>query len=235
MNDALPVPEWPGYLAKFIALMTAIASIQVVVMLVAICVQAVHGYTRFQLGLYIETLLGQDLLRFAFFATLAFLIHVLSPNKYVGLLRVHWRGRGQHVSVAPAACRHPDGALRQPARNDLFRFLRISALDEELELVCDVLDLVLFPALRPSLSCCGRAERICSGRRAWHNARLRFRGSVRVWTVASAMAFAAVAGWVYYNTEILNHVESENDGLQPPGRLREDLQALSASAPAARD
>ena len=84
VQDALPVPEWPNYLAKFIALMTAIASIEVLVMIVAVCVQAANGYTRFQLGVYVETLLGQDLLRFAFMGAMAFLIHVLSPNKYVG-------------------------------------------------------------------------------------------------------------------------------------------------------
>src|ERR1035437_862710 len=84
VNDALPVPEWPAYVSKFIALMTAIFSLQVLVVLVAICVQAAHGYTRFQLGLYAEQLLGQDMLTFAFLAAAAFLIHVLSPNKYVG-------------------------------------------------------------------------------------------------------------------------------------------------------
>jgi len=70
VHDALPVPEWPGYVAKFIALMTAIASIQALVIVVAICVQAAHHYTRFQIGLYVEGLLGRDLLLFAFFVVL---------------------------------------------------------------------------------------------------------------------------------------------------------------------
>ena len=46
VNDALPVPEWPAFVAKFITLITAIATIQGIVMLVAILVSslATHRY-----------------------------------------------------------------------------------------------------------------------------------------------------------------------------------------------
>jgi ABC-type transport system involved in multi-copper enzyme maturation permease subunit len=213
VNDALPVPEWPGYLAKFIALMTAIASIEVIVMVVAICVQAVHGYTRFQLGVYIETLLGQDLLRFAFLATLAFLIHVLSPNKYVGyfafigvVLANTFIWRPLHVGTRMVrfaslpGMTYSDFFGYQPWMRGWTWFALYWTL---FCFLLAAITILLWPR--------GKDLR-WKARVA--NAKLRFRGAIRVWTAVCAIAFAALAGWVYYNTEVLNHVESENDGLR---------------------
>ena len=80
----LPVPEWPGFAAKFVALLCSIAIILAVAMVTAILVQSFHHYYRHQIGLFIATLFGIDFSLFIFLAVLAFFIHVLSPNKYVG-------------------------------------------------------------------------------------------------------------------------------------------------------
>src|SRR4051794_35621681 len=213
VSDALPVPEWPGYVAKFLALMTAIASIQAIVMLVAICVQAANGYPRFQLGLYIESLLGQGLLTFAFFTALAFLIHVLSPNKYVGyfayigvVVANAFAWRPLHVGTRMVRF----GSLPGMTYSDFFGyapwmkswswFAVYWVLFSSLVAVATIL---LWPR--------GKETR-WKARLA--NGRLRFRGAVRIWAVASAIGFAAVAAWVYYNTKVLNHVESQNAGLK---------------------
>ena len=213
VSDALPVPEWPGYLAKFIALMTAIASIQVVVMLVAICVQAAHGYTRFQLGLYVKSLLGMDLLSFAFLATLAFLVHVLSPNKYVGyfafigvVIANTFLWRPLHVGTRMVRF----GSLPGMTYSDFFGYepwmKGWSWFALYWTLFCflvAVATILLWP----------RGKDL-QWKACLVNARLRFRGAVRAFATVSAIAFVAVAGWVYYNTKVLNHVESENDGLR---------------------
>jgi len=210
VNDALPVPEWPNYLAKFIALMTAIASIQLVVMLVAICVQAFHGYTRFQLGVYTETLLGQDLLSFAFFAALAFLIHVVSPNKYVGyfafiglVVANTFMWRPLHVASLMAQF----GGLPNMTYSDFFGYQpwmkSWSWFAIYWTLVSTLISLV-------SILLWQRG-RDTSLRARLTNARLRFSGAIRVWTFAAAAAFVMVGAWVYYNTEVLNKVESQHD------------------------
>jgi ABC-2 type transport system permease protein len=210
VNDALPVPEWPAFLAKFIALMTAIASIQVLVMIVAIIVQAANGYTRFQLGVYVETMLGQDLLSFAFFAAAAFLIHVLSPNKYVGyfafiglVVANAFGWRPLHVATRMVQF----GSLPNMTYSDFFGYQPwmtawswFAAYWTFFCILVSLVTILLWPR--------GKDMR-WKARLA--NARLRFRGSVRVWALASACAFALVGGWVYYNTEVLNTVESQND------------------------
>ena len=46
-------------------------------------VQVFHGYHRFQLGLYAYDLFVRDF-SLAFLSVLAFFIHAISPNKYIG-------------------------------------------------------------------------------------------------------------------------------------------------------
>src|SRR5437764_15129167 len=65
-------------------LLVMVMLIHVCALLSGIAVQAGHGYHRFQLGLYAYELLVRDFSLFVFLAVLAFLMHALSPNKYVG-------------------------------------------------------------------------------------------------------------------------------------------------------
>ena len=80
VQDALPVPEWPAFAAKFVALLSSIAIILAVAMVTAVLVQFFHHYYRHQLGLFVATLFGIDFSTFIFLAVLAFFIHVLSPE-----------------------------------------------------------------------------------------------------------------------------------------------------------
>ena len=213
VNDALPVPEWPGFLAKFIALMTAIASIQVLVMLVAICVQAATGYTRFQPGLYIETLLGQDLLSFAFLAAAAFFIHVLSPNKYIGyfafigaVIANAFIWRPLHVGTRMVRF----GVLPNMTYSDFFGYEPWMKswwwFAAYWTLFCILISMVSILLWQRGKDTRWKARLA--------NAGLRFHGAVRVWTIASAVGFVLVGAWIFYNTKVLNRVESEHDGQQ---------------------
>ncbi|UWZ84544.1 ABC transporter permease/M1 family aminopeptidase [Occallatibacter riparius] len=213
VSDALPVPEWPSYVAKFIALITALATIQVVVMIVAIWVQAADGYTRFQLGLYIETLLGQDLLRFAFLAALAFLIHVLSPNKYVGyfafigaVVANTFMWRPLHVGTRMVQF----GSLPAMTYSDFFGYQPWMK-----GWTWFAIYWILFSCLVAAATILfwPRGKDLRWKARLVH-AQQRFRGPVRALSLLAAVAFIAVVGWVYYNTEVLNQVESNNDTLQ---------------------
>ena len=211
--DALPVPEWPGYLAKFIALMTAIFSIQALVMVVAICVQAAHHYFRFQVGLYVEKMLGIDLLVLALFATLAFFIHVLSPNKYIGYFAF------VAVMVANSFMWQPLHVGTRMVRFASMAVMTYSDFFGYGPWIKSWLWFALYWTLFAGMMAVGSILLLQRGRDTRWKARfrdagLRFHGSLRVAGVLFAAGFIAVGGWVYYNTEMLNHVESENDGNQ---------------------
>lgn len=213
VQDALPVPEWPAYLSKFIALMTAIASIQLLVMLVAICVQAFHGYTRFQLGLYTENLLGQDLLSFAFFAAMAFLIHVLSPNKYIGyfafigcVIANAFMWRPLHVGTLMVQF----GRLPSMTYSDFFGYQPWMKSWSWFAIYWTLFSIMV--AMASILMWQRGRDTRWKARIA--NARLRFRGSVKYSLITAAMGFVLTGGWIFYNTEMRNHVESQNDALK---------------------
>jgi ABC-type transport system involved in multi-copper enzyme maturation permease subunit len=213
VSDALPMPEWPGYLAKFIALMTAIACIQALVIIVAVSVQAAHHYTRFQLGLYTENMLGQNLLSFAFLAVLAFFIHVLSPNKYVGyfafigiVIANTFGWRPLHV----ASLMLHFGGLPQMTYSDFFGYQPWIESWYWFALYWTLFCVMLAVASIILLQR-GRDTR---WKVRFADARLRFHGPLKLAGVLATAGFVVVGGWVFYNTKILNHIESENDGLQ---------------------
>lgn len=84
IEDVTPHPSWVRYLSKITALLGVMAILQALMMLTGIAVQAAYGYHRYQVDLYLKELFLFDFSFFVFLSILAFFIHVLSPNKYVG-------------------------------------------------------------------------------------------------------------------------------------------------------
>ncbi|HET6934220.1 MAG TPA: ABC transporter permease, partial [Candidatus Angelobacter sp.] len=82
--DATPTPEWVSYASRLITLVVLVLLVQAGALLSGIVVQAWHHYHRFQFGLYAHELFLRDGSLFVFLAVMAFFIHALSPNKYVG-------------------------------------------------------------------------------------------------------------------------------------------------------
>ncbi len=84
VEDAAPGIAWLRYSAKLSALLSVMAILQSLAMLTGIAVQTYQGYFRYQPGLYLSELFIYDFSSFVFLAVLAFCVHVLSPNKYLG-------------------------------------------------------------------------------------------------------------------------------------------------------
>jgi hypothetical protein len=82
--DALPTRTWTGYVAKFSTIISVVFLLNLAAIIAAVCAQALHGYDRYELGVYIRELLVLDLLGFAFITALFMFIHALSPNMYLG-------------------------------------------------------------------------------------------------------------------------------------------------------
>jgi ABC-2 type transport system permease protein len=210
VQDALPVPEWPAFAAKFVALMSSIAIILAVTMVTAVLVQYFHHFHRYQWGLYASTLFGIDFSGFIFLAVLAFFIHVLSPNKYVGYFAFIgftivnlfvWRPLHMATNLVKF------GQTPDMVYSDFFGyapFLRswtwFTLYWTAFCLVMVVATLLLWPR--------GRDPRWKS---RLQNARQRFTAPLRVVAVFGMVAFVAIGVWIYYNTEVLNKVRSEND------------------------
>ena len=82
--DATPVPEWARVVGRFSGLALVLVGYQLLLMVACILVQARLGYYNFEVGLYLRILLGLLLAEHLLFALLAFAVHVLVNQKYVG-------------------------------------------------------------------------------------------------------------------------------------------------------
>jgi ABC-2 type transport system permease protein len=84
--DATPAPEWTFFAARLVTLVGIVMMVQAVALAAGILVQAASGYYRFQLGFVAYELFVRDASKFLFLAVLAFFLHALAPNKYLGYL-----------------------------------------------------------------------------------------------------------------------------------------------------
>lgn len=84
--DATPVPEWVFFLGKVLGLALVLAAFMVSLTVAGVLAQLLQGYHNFELGRYVEILFGLQLPEYLLFAVLAFLVHVVINQKYIGLV-----------------------------------------------------------------------------------------------------------------------------------------------------
>jgi ABC-2 type transport system permease protein len=83
-TDSLPVPPGLTFAGKFVGFVLAMAVLLGVVLVTAVGVQTVKGYHHYELGIYIAVLYGLILPTVVQLVLLAFVVHTLVNNKYVG-------------------------------------------------------------------------------------------------------------------------------------------------------
>jgi len=210
MLDSLPTAEWLAYLSRLAALLATALLVQLIALLAGVAVQAAYGYHRFQFSLYLEQLFLRDGAFFLCFGVLAFFIHVLSPNKYLGYFlfiafaianSLIW----DPLNVATNLVKF--GTAPDVTYSDMFGdapyitawrwFTLYWVLASGLLAIATIL---LWPRGRER----GWRER-------WRNARRRFRKPWPALALGLLAAFAATGGWIYYNTEVLNTLLGPKD------------------------
>ncbi|MCG8411999.1 MAG: ABC transporter permease [Bacteroidales bacterium] len=82
--DSMPIPTWSIYTSKLSALLCVQVILLSIIMFLGIITQSVMGYFNFEINLYIKSLFGIQFTYFALICILAFVIHVLVNNKYMG-------------------------------------------------------------------------------------------------------------------------------------------------------
>ncbi|HEX8883086.1 MAG TPA: ABC transporter permease, partial [Noviherbaspirillum sp.] len=84
MLDALPVPSWLPLAAKTLALVGLQAVLLLVAMVCGMLIQLFRGYVALEPGLYLFTLFGVLLPRYALVAVLAIAVQAIVNHKYLG-------------------------------------------------------------------------------------------------------------------------------------------------------
>lgn len=86
--DATPVPAWVLFMGKFLGLTFIVVVWMALLLAGGIGMQLTLGYAKFEIGLYLQTLFGLQLLDYLLFALLALVMHVVANQKYIGYLLV---------------------------------------------------------------------------------------------------------------------------------------------------
>ena len=84
IKDALPVPTWVNMAGQYAALVTVLAGILVVLMLTGIGIQLSQGFFDIEISTYLTILFIDNFPPLVEFTLLAFFIHVLVNNKFMG-------------------------------------------------------------------------------------------------------------------------------------------------------
>ena len=84
IHDALPIPTWLPFVAKLLALMLVPVVLQAVLMLTGLGIQTAKGYYRYEFGLYLHALFGLDLVDYWLVCVLALTVQSIVNQKYLG-------------------------------------------------------------------------------------------------------------------------------------------------------
>src|SRR5579864_2495038 len=211
--DALPVRRWVLFGSKLLALMLVQVVLVVMVMLCGLFVQVLHGYHRFQFGLYFSDLFGFRLVSFWILCGIAMLVHTIVNHKYLGhfvmvlyfvagiaLRQTNFQDYLYRVGESPRAILSDMNGYG-PFAAPLFWFHVYWAIGAVMLAV--IANLLWVRGIEGSLR-----NRL---KLAW----ARFSGSTAMALGVCLLLFASVGGYIYYNTHVLNR-------LLTPSRFQED-------------
>jgi ABC-2 type transport system permease protein len=216
INDAMPVPDFVGILSKFLAMIIIYAGIFAVLILVGISVQAMKGYTNFQLPIYIEHFYVGKMVTMILYTMLFFFIQVLVNDKFVGIaisilfliVQMVWSYLGfEHNMITFGS-----GDLGTFSDMNLYGHFVNSF--SWLSIYWLGFAMIIF-AIATTLSVRGTEELL---KTRWFMSRHRFTKPIATFSILALITFTLSGCYVYYNTNVLEKYENS--------KTREKGQAL---------
>ncbi|HJV60539.1 MAG TPA: M1 family aminopeptidase, partial [Albitalea sp.] len=227
--DTLPTPTWLPMLAKLVALMLVPALLQAVLMLCGMAIQLAQGFTRFDIAVYLQALFGIDLVNDWLLCALAIAVHSVVNQKYVGhfVMIVYYLvltfsgplGLEHHLLKFGSV---PDAVYSD--MNGWGPFLpRVWAFQAYWGAASLLLLLAGYLAwTRGTVS--GWRERL-------RVAAARADGRLLGLASLGLAAFAGLGGFIFYNTNVLNHYESTHQRMQRQADYEKHYKALLTAEP----
>ena len=83
IEDATPIKTAMLFISKLVAMIASLALILCCAILMGMLAQTAFGYHRYQLDVYVKSLLVMDLLSFSFLVLIALFFHYLINNRYI--------------------------------------------------------------------------------------------------------------------------------------------------------
>jgi ABC-type transport system involved in multi-copper enzyme maturation permease subunit len=212
IHDSLPVPTWVPFLARFLALLAVVYALQAAAMACGMAIQAAHGYTRFEPGLYLRSLFFHQVVSaYLPILVLALLVQTLVNHKYVGYLAVIAVYVGQGLVYFLLGVKHnllTYGGMPALTYSDMNGFGHSLQAWRWFALYWTSVGALLLVAAH-LFWVRGRETGL-----KWRLRLARRRLTAPLLGVGAGLAALVLAtgGFIYYNTNVLNHFESESEG-----------------------
>lgn len=200
--DSTPVPDWAFVLPKIAAIALVLLSTALVGVLAAICVQAIKGYTNFELVNYLLWYIVPTMVVSLQLAVLAVFFQAISPNKFVGwgfmvlylVASVTFAGIGFEHNLYNFGGSPP---VPLSDMNGMGHFWKARAwFDAYWTSFCLVLVVLSYGLWRR-----GAETRLMPRIRRLPR---RLAGTPGLIMGAGLLVFAGLGGWIFYNTNVLN-------------------------------
>lgn len=209
IQDATPVYSGMLFSSKVVAVMIAIGIVMAGSILLGIVAQTFYGYTRYELGLYVKSLLVIRMSGLFFLTILSLLFHYLINNRYIAYF----------AFVAFIIINSFIWGLLEMDSNMLAFSHRPTVIYSDMNGFGPFVSGTVWFSLYWTLFCLilcfvislfyirGKEQQF---RYRWADAKIRF-GQKRIAILASIVLFALCGSFVYYNTKVLNKYDSSDE------------------------
>ena len=228
-TDALPVPTAITMAGKFVAYLGAMGIVGVFSVLAAMAVQILKGYHHFELGLYARGVIGIAGPTVLAVAALAFAVHSVANEKYIGhlIMVLYFVGTLVLDSVGFQRVIYHYGFAPVYVYSDMNHFAQYSGLLTGLAFYYTagafVLLLIAYLMWPRGADESGRSRRAAAAER-WRSPTTRLMGGV------TALAVVATGGSVWYNTAVLNRFAGRKDTQHARAAYERDFKRYKSLA-----
>ena len=226
ITDALPLPTWLPLVAKLAALMLVPVLLQAVLMLCGMAIQASKGYFRFEPWLYAQDLFGIDLVNYWLLCALAITVHSVVNQKYLGhfVMIVYYVAALFASGLGFEHNLYKFGSVPAALYSDINGFGHFMPRVRSFQAywgAASVLLLVVAYLLWQRGTVGGWRERLVQARARLSAPTLGLGG-------AALVAFVALGGFIFYNTNVLNRYLTTHDLQQAQADYEKKYKPLAA-------
>jgi ABC-2 type transport system permease protein len=207
--DASPASGWVIYLSRLATLSMVLGLMLAVIFITGVIVQTVKGYYRYEFGLYALHLLVFTYPTYILMAALAIAVQSVVSNKYTGhfimilyyILESFMGNFGfQHILYTYNSDLGKPYSDMNGYGHYVWPFIVLKSYWFLVAALMLILGYLFWPR--------GTELRF---RARWKTARARFSAGVRTAAAVLLICAAAVGGYIYYNTNILNRYETSHE------------------------
>ena len=220
--DALPMPDFVGLTAKFLAMLQVFVVLIFVLILAGMSIQTAYGYFEYQLPVYLGWMFTDTFIWLVLYTVMAFFIHVMANQKFLGhaliVLFFIVSGFLGELGLEHSMWNFASGSMGR--FSDMNRFGHFPTAFSWYQLYWTGLAIVLF-AVGVLFSVRG-AESLIKTRAKL--ARLRFARPLIVLGSAALILFVSSGFYIYYNTTQLNEYSTSDESMDLQAEYEKQLK-----------